>query len=252
MSAHTHHALISVCTDCLLMLANGCDDCAHGFIHDCHLTRMSDSEITIGCGSDDCADCAGESSRFASSACDCCGDTLAGDRHCSVTWWSEPSAIADTDTPGHVTYPHEHGYLLDCVACESECHCTPGTAECVWSGHDTDDDDTETRTVRIPRGTAHLGSDAAWQMIAECEGRREISDACAVTVASWWQAPRGPAETFTRLVSHFAVTVAELLDAIRYERTMIGGYGKVADRDRLALDMLSTWCLNRHRAQVSA
>jgi hypothetical protein len=37
----------------------------------------------------------------------------------------------------HVNYPHEEGYLFDCPACEAVCHCTPGTSECVWSGHES-------------------------------------------------------------------------------------------------------------------
>lgn len=36
----------------------------------------------------------------------------------------------------HVNYPHEPGYLYDCPACESRCHCATGNAECVWAGHD--------------------------------------------------------------------------------------------------------------------
>jgi hypothetical protein len=36
--------------------------------------------------------------------------------------------------PSHVNYPHEPGYLYDCPACESSCHCTPGSAECVFEG----------------------------------------------------------------------------------------------------------------------
>ena len=43
---------------------------------------------------------------------------------------------ADELSGGHVNYPHEPGYLCDCPACEAECHCTPGSAECVWSGHE--------------------------------------------------------------------------------------------------------------------
>lgn len=35
----------------------------------------------------------------------------------------------------HVNYPHEAGRLIDCPACEAQCHCTPGTALCVWEGH---------------------------------------------------------------------------------------------------------------------
>jgi hypothetical protein len=34
----------------------------------------------------------------------------------------------------HVNYPHEPGRLHDCPACEAACHCTPGTAECVFEG----------------------------------------------------------------------------------------------------------------------
>lgn len=36
----------------------------------------------------------------------------------------------------HVNYPHHPGYLIDCPACEADCHCQDGNAECVWSGHD--------------------------------------------------------------------------------------------------------------------
>lgn len=34
----------------------------------------------------------------------------------------------------HVDYPHWPGYLIDCPACEAECHCAPGNAECVYEG----------------------------------------------------------------------------------------------------------------------
>lgn len=37
----------------------------------------------------------------------------------------------------HVSYPHEDGRLFDCPACEAVCHCTPDTAECVWTGHES-------------------------------------------------------------------------------------------------------------------
>ena len=35
----------------------------------------------------------------------------------------------------HVNYPHQEGYLIDCEACERQCHCTKNSAECVWRGH---------------------------------------------------------------------------------------------------------------------
>jgi hypothetical protein len=42
-----------------------------------------------------------------------------------------------TEPAGHVSYPHLPGRLYDCPACEAECHCTPGDAECVYDGeHD--------------------------------------------------------------------------------------------------------------------
>jgi hypothetical protein len=205
---------IEVCTDCVLILANGCD-CAlsaagTGHWSACHALNMSDSEITVGCGDESCSDCAGESTRFASSRCECCGDTLAGDRHCAVMWWEEPEV------------PGSHG--------------------------DSDDD---SRTVAIPRDTLHLYSDAANAMVAACsEAGREITDHCAVTIAAWFQSPRGPGETFTRLVSHCPVTVSDLCDAIAYERAQ-QGYGREADANRLALGMLATWAINRHREPVS-
>ena len=34
----------------------------------------------------------------------------------------------------HADYPHEPGRLYGCPACEAACHCTPGDAECVYSG----------------------------------------------------------------------------------------------------------------------
>lgn len=39
------------------------------------------------------------------------------------------------ETP-HADYPHERGRLPGCPACEERCHCIPGTAECVWPGHE--------------------------------------------------------------------------------------------------------------------
>jgi hypothetical protein len=41
-----------------------------------------------------------------------------------------PAATASN----HVSYPHLPGRLHDCPACEAQCHCTPGDAECVYGG----------------------------------------------------------------------------------------------------------------------
>lgn len=41
-----------------------------------------------------------------------------------------------TTTAGHVDNPgHMPGYLYDCPACEARCHCTAGSAECVYGGY---------------------------------------------------------------------------------------------------------------------
>jgi len=34
----------------------------------------------------------------------------------------------------HNEYPQHPGYLYDCAACESSCHCAPGATECVYEG----------------------------------------------------------------------------------------------------------------------
>jgi hypothetical protein len=42
--------------------------------------------------------------------------------------------VTHTELVRHSDYPHEPGRLYGCPACEARCHCTPGTAECVYSG----------------------------------------------------------------------------------------------------------------------
>lgn len=37
-------------------------------------------------------------------------------------------------TVNHSDYPHHPGYLMDCPACEARCHCTEGSAQCVFDG----------------------------------------------------------------------------------------------------------------------
>lgn len=41
--------------------------------------------------------------------------------------------------PRHSDYPHEPGRLYDCEACEAQCHCTPGSTECVYPGAHKED-----------------------------------------------------------------------------------------------------------------
>lgn len=183
---------------------------------------------------------------------------------CVSTWnamTDEPGLyVTHGDAPAvaHNDYPHNPGSLYDCAACEAACHCLPDESECVFSGeHSGDatayaDAPLPDRTVRIPRGTRHLGSDSACREISESEGVREISDACAVTVASWWQSPRGPGEAFTRLVSFLPVSVSDLLAAVSWELSQITSQCPEAKRDRVALGMLATWGINRWRGESVA
>jgi hypothetical protein len=48
-------------------------------------------------------------------------------------WGPQGSARNDNDIQ-HANYPHEPGALYDCPGCESQCHCTPGSTECIFEG----------------------------------------------------------------------------------------------------------------------
>jgi hypothetical protein len=45
-----------------------------------------------------------------------------------------PAGWAVAYRPDHADYPHEHGRLHSCPACEAFCYCTPGTTICVYDG----------------------------------------------------------------------------------------------------------------------
>ena len=60
-----------------------------------------------------------------------------------MTATNQPSAAATSGAPDHregdparqhIGYPHLPGRLYDCPACEARCHCTPGDAECIYTG----------------------------------------------------------------------------------------------------------------------
>jgi hypothetical protein len=95
------------------------------------------------------------------------------------------------------------------------------------------------RMVSVPRDTRHMYSAEVEDMVLARQGICEISDECAVTIASWWQGPAGHGATFAALVSHFPVSVEDLHAAIADARKDAG-----TAFDRLALDMLATWALH--------
>lgn len=91
-------------------------------------------------------------------------------------------------------------------------------------------------TIRVR--TAHLTSSEVYAEVRERYGEREISDAAAATIASWWQAPSNPA--LAALASGCPVTAAAICDDIARERRITAPTGI----DGLALDMLCTWAIN--------
>lgn len=84
----------------------------------------------------------------------------------------------------------------------------------------------------------HLMTDEA--IIEVCSAHaagREISDAAAVTIASWWQSPRDPG--MTQLASGMPVTQEEIAADI------VTNYPLATDgTEKLALNMLGTWAIN--------
>lgn len=96
------------------------------------------------------------------------------------------------------------------------------------------------RGIRV--NTRHLMSDEAYAEVSACHGNREVSGACAVTIASWWQSPGPVGRVLAAFASGSEVDRSELSEDV--SRTILHEYDSAEPRDRLALDMLGTWVLN--------
>lgn len=89
----------------------------------------------------------------------------------------------------------------------------------------------------------HLNTDGVETELLRCQINASydqqplISDAAALTIASWFQAPRGSGAVFAELATTGQVDRAELLEAARAERAH-GDYGPMDD---YALDALISW-----------
>lgn len=92
---------------------------------------------------------------------------------------------------------------------------------------------------------AHLTSDEAYAEIAERYGVEEISDACARTIASWWQGPGAWSRELTRLSTQGVFNPGVLLQEISAVRSEVA-----TNNDHHALDMLATWAMHRHDEEV--
>jgi hypothetical protein len=86
----------------------------------------------------------------------------------------------------------------------------------------------------------HLTSEETYAQVAERVGKREITDAAAVTIASWWADPRDG-------LPFAELSTAGYLNVERLTRAISLIYTTAEPKDRQALDMLGTWALNRHR-----
>jgi hypothetical protein len=92
---------------------------------------------------------------------------------------------------------------------------------------------------------AHLCEAAALAEVNARRGHVEISDACAVTIASWWQSPGTVGRAFARLASTGSVVARDLADdlaATFAELRPLGLNGDNSDEWR-ALEALATWAL---------
>ena len=96
--------------------------------------------------------------------------------------------------------------------------------------------------IRTDRPQHLTGREAAAE-VADRWGREEISDACALTIASWWQAPNGPGQAFAQLASTGSVPLEALADDISGALDTLRQHGTDTP-DWRALSMLAAWALH--------
>lgn len=92
--------------------------------------------------------------------------------------------------------------------------------------------------------THHETSNTAYTMVQERLGKEEITDAVALTIASWWQSASGDGLPFARLASTRKVNYHDLSEAIAKV------YPYAEEEDKVALDMLSTWALSKQMGRL--
>ena len=98
------------------------------------------------------------------------------------------------------------------------------------------------REVITTARPAHLREEQALAEIDTRHGRGEISDACAVTIASWWQSPGAVGRGFARLASTGAVPADDLAGDVAATLTELHGLGlDAASTEARALQALAAW-----------
>ena len=92
----------------------------------------------------------------------------------------------------------------------------------------------------------HLYTADVLDMVEARHGVVEITDAAALTIASWWQSAGYIGSAFAELASTGSV------DADALSRDIAAVYGEAHPTDRQCLDMLGTWAIHHDSRQVSA
>ena len=101
-------------------------------------------------------------------------------------------------------------------------------------------------TIKVGQ-PSHLSSEEVYAMVEQRLGMEEITDACAVTIASFWQSPGRVGYAMAQLASTGTVDYEEQKDDIHESRKDAVTYFGGDSPDVAALDMLGTWALSKIR-----
>lgn len=93
--------------------------------------------------------------------------------------------------------------------------------------------------IQVPRLVSHLSTREVIAQCRERHGEREITDAAAATIASWWQSSGTEGSAFAALASGATADASALMrDVSAAVRDTA-----INTDDRLAIEMLATWIL---------
>ncbi len=87
-----------------------------------------------------------------------------------------------------------------------------------------------------------LTSDHALYEVHTCEGKQEVSDGAARTIASWFASPGKIGHVLAELAQGQSVDLESLLTDIWQTRLHTSG---LTPEDQLSLDMLITWAIRK-------
>lgn len=97
------------------------------------------------------------------------------------------------------------------------------------------------------RGVTHTSRTIAYEQVNDRYGVREVDDAVAVTIASWWASSGTLGRAHAALSTGATCNLRELLDEIAVNRDLYVMDGSLDDK---ALDMLGTWAVRKINGPV--